>query len=258
MLTPVWDGRSGSPLAPGSWAVWPLFAFYGIYVAATEGVGRAWIADHVTDGRVGTAYGIFYAATAGAALVASIVAGVLWTEVSPSAPFWLGAGTAAAAGVLLAVRALSHEVSPRAAQATLALLLFAAVAAAAVEHGQLGDLFRHRGETEVPVTATRPCTALGAHRVTPSLPSGFPTLTGVAFTGNDDHWATHGYFDRSIRFAHDAYVAKLTAAGYRITHSEVDPWDSEITFAGNGRSGEIDVFQECRSRTWMQISVSGA
>jgi MFS family permease len=87
----------GFALAPGSWAVWPLFAFYGVYVAATEGVGRAWVADHVTEGHVGTAYGVFYAATAAAALVASIAAGVLWTYVSPAAPFWLGAATAAAA-----------------------------------------------------------------------------------------------------------------------------------------------------------------
>jgi hypothetical protein len=51
-------------------------------------------------------------------------------------------------------------------------------------------------------------------------------------------------------------VRVLEAAGYRVTHSELDPWDSEIAFTGNGHTGEIDIFQECRSRTWMQIAVT--
>ncbi|HWK26395.1 MAG TPA: MFS transporter [Solirubrobacter sp.] len=245
----------GFALAPGTWAVWPLFAFYGVYVAATEGVGRAWIADHVSEGHVGTAYGVFYAATAAAALVASIAAGVLWTYVSPSAPFWLGAATAAAAAVLLGVRALSRELSPRLAQATLASLLVATVAVAAVEHHRLGDLFRHRGEAEVPVVSTRPCSDIGAARVTPDLPAGFPVLPGVAYTDNDATWSTHGYLERSIRATHDDYVRALEGAGYRVTRSEVDPWDAELAFAGRGRTGDVEIFQECRSRTWIHVQV---
>jgi MFS family permease len=96
----------GFALVSVSWAVWPLFAFYGVYVSATEGVGRAWVSDHVRSGSVGTAYGVFYAATAGAALIASLAAGLLWTYVSPEAPFVLGACAAAAATVLLGAYAV--------------------------------------------------------------------------------------------------------------------------------------------------------
>src|SRR5262249_32603854 len=148
-----------------------------------------------------------------------------WTYVSPSAPFWLGAATATAAGALLAARALRREVSPRAARATLAGLVVAVAAVAAVEHCNLGDVFRHRGATEVPVPAPRPCTPLGPARVRPSLPSGFPTLPGVVFTGNDGAGSTRGYLDRGIRATRDAYRTSLLAAGYRITHAELDPWD---------------------------------
>ena len=49
----------------------------------------------------GTAYGLFAAASGAALLAASIVAGVLWSHVDPSAPFWLGAGSAAAGLVAL-------------------------------------------------------------------------------------------------------------------------------------------------------------
>ncbi len=84
----------GFALAGHGWAVWPLFAVYGVYIAATDGVSRAWVGDHVPPGLAGTAYGLFAAASGAALLVASVTAGLLWSHVSPSAPFWLGAGAA--------------------------------------------------------------------------------------------------------------------------------------------------------------------
>ena len=87
---------AGFALAPGSWAVWPLFAVYGAYIAATDGIARAWIGDHAPARIGGTAYGLFSAATGGALLMASVVAGVLWSHVDPSAPFWLGVASAIA------------------------------------------------------------------------------------------------------------------------------------------------------------------
>ena len=107
----------GFAVAPGSWAVWPLLAVYGTYVAATEGVARAWVADYAPPRALGTAFGVFSAATGAGLLVASVVAGVLWSSVSPSAPFWLGAAAAAAALALLTLaarigRAPSSDDSP--------------------------------------------------------------------------------------------------------------------------------------------------
>jgi MFS family permease len=91
----------GFAVAPGGWAVWPLLAVYGAYIAATDGVARAWVADQVPGRAIGTAYGIFSAATGGALLLASVTAGLLWSHVSPAAPFVLGASSAALAFVLL-------------------------------------------------------------------------------------------------------------------------------------------------------------
>jgi MFS family permease len=92
----------GFALAPEAWTVWPLFAVYGAYIAATDGIARAWIGDHAPDRAAGTAYGLFAAATGGALLTASVAAGILWSHVDPSAPFWLGVASAAAALVALA------------------------------------------------------------------------------------------------------------------------------------------------------------
>ena len=83
--------------------MWPLFAVYGAYIAATDGVARAWVADQVPGRAIGTAYGVFSAATGGALLLASIAAGLLWSHVSPAAPFVLGASGAGLALVLLLV-----------------------------------------------------------------------------------------------------------------------------------------------------------
>jgi MFS family permease len=91
----------GFAFAGAGWAVWPLFAVYGAYIAATEGVAKAWVGDRAPAGLAGTAYGLFAAASGAALLVASVTAGLLWSHVSARAPFFLGAASAVVALVLL-------------------------------------------------------------------------------------------------------------------------------------------------------------
>jgi MFS family permease len=95
----------GLAIAEQAWAVWPLFAAYGLYLAATDGVGKAFVADYAPRELSGTAYGVLSAATGALALFASVVAGLLWDAVSPSAPFALGACTAAAGAIVIALSA---------------------------------------------------------------------------------------------------------------------------------------------------------
>jgi MFS family permease len=84
-------------------SIWPLFAVYGLYTALTDGVGKALIVDHAPAEHRGRALGIFYLATGLASIFSSVVAGLLWDRVGPSAPFWLGAGAAGLAVVILIV-----------------------------------------------------------------------------------------------------------------------------------------------------------
>jgi MFS family permease len=240
---------AGFAVAPGPWAVWPLMAIYGSYVAATEGVGRAWVADHARSGAVGTAYGVFYAATAAAALVASIAAGALWTYGSPQAPFVFGAITASLALALLGARALRRELAPRASLAGLAV---AVLAAAAVLHSQLGDLFRHRGEAEVPVAGARACGPPPSGRV--AAPAGFPTPAGVTYTKIEGGARYDGFRAGTLRQGHDAYLAALRGAGYRIILAQVDPADAEVDFVG----GDVSFVQECRGRVRVTLTLDRA
>ncbi len=75
-----------------AWGLWPLMAVYGVYMALTEGVGKALIADHAPQESRGAAMGIFYALTGLTTLGASLLAGVVWDRVGPEAALLMGAG----------------------------------------------------------------------------------------------------------------------------------------------------------------------
>jgi MFS family permease len=80
-----------------------LWILYGTYYGVNEAVGRALVADLAPVDLRGTAYGILNSVVGLLVLPASIVAGVLWDRIAPSAPFWFGAACAAGALGLLSV-----------------------------------------------------------------------------------------------------------------------------------------------------------
>ena len=84
----------GFALARQPWMIWGLYAFYGLYYALTEGSGKALVAELVPDANRGAAYGLYNAAIGVMALPASVIAGFLWTNISPAAPFAFGAAIA--------------------------------------------------------------------------------------------------------------------------------------------------------------------
>jgi MFS family permease len=82
--------------------IWPLFAFYGLFTALTDGVGKALIADHAPAQHRGRALGIFYLTTGGATIASSVIAGLVWDHFGAASTFWLG-GIAAAVALLVLV-----------------------------------------------------------------------------------------------------------------------------------------------------------
>lgn len=88
--------------------VWVLFAAYGIYSTLTQGVQKAFAADLTHPQRRGTEMGLFHMMVGLAALPASLMAGWLYTHVSPAAPFYFGAFTAATAALLMLLQT-PHE-----------------------------------------------------------------------------------------------------------------------------------------------------
>ena len=99
----------GFGLATSGAAVWPLMAGYGVYMAFTDGILRALVVDVVPANIRGKALGIQQALTGAGVLVAGVTAGVLWDKVSPRAPFFLGAGLALSAALVLGI---VHRLAP--------------------------------------------------------------------------------------------------------------------------------------------------
>ncbi|HPP74877.1 MAG TPA: MFS transporter [Armatimonadota bacterium] len=91
----------GFAMASTPLVVWILFSVYGLYVGLTAGVLRAYAADVAPAELRGTAIGAYYTVEGISLLAASTIAGLLWTYISPSAPFYYGAVMALFASVLL-------------------------------------------------------------------------------------------------------------------------------------------------------------
>ncbi|MFC1953275.1 MFS transporter [Chloroflexota bacterium] len=84
----------GFAVSSSLWQIWFLFAGYGIYYGIAQGVARAFVADLAPADKRGTAYGLYHGVVGLSLVAASVIAGVLWDNVSSAAPFYLGAGLA--------------------------------------------------------------------------------------------------------------------------------------------------------------------
>ena len=87
-----------------SWMVWVLFPLYGVYMALSDGVSKAYMATLIPVENAGTAFGAYQMAIGLCVLLASIVAGLWWNFVHPAAVFWWGGGLALVAGLLFICR----------------------------------------------------------------------------------------------------------------------------------------------------------
>ena len=68
---------------------------WGLHMALTQGLLSKLVADAAPDQLRGTAFGVFHLATGAALLMASVIAGILWSTFGPAATFSTGAGFAA-------------------------------------------------------------------------------------------------------------------------------------------------------------------
>lgn len=87
-------------------ALWGLFIIYGMYIALTEGVEKALLADIAPSHLRGTVIGLHATLVGLALLPASFIAGFLWDLFGPPAPFYFGAsmGLIAAIGLFIILR----------------------------------------------------------------------------------------------------------------------------------------------------------
>lgn len=84
-----------------AWAIVGLFAMYGLYSAATDGIQKAFVSDITDKNRQGTGLGIYNALLGITLLPASLIAGLLYDNVNSRVPFYFGAATALISAVMM-------------------------------------------------------------------------------------------------------------------------------------------------------------
>jgi len=90
-------------LVHSSLLLWLLFPIYGIFMALTEGVGKAYISNLVPQEKIGTAFGVYQTTIGLGTFFASLIAGLLWTYLNVSTPFIFGSMMALISAVLFIV-----------------------------------------------------------------------------------------------------------------------------------------------------------
>lgn len=91
----------GFGITTSTGAIVALFALYGLYSAATDGIQKAFISDMIDANKKGTGLGIYNALLGITLLPASLIAGFLYDKINSSVPFYFGAATAAVSALLM-------------------------------------------------------------------------------------------------------------------------------------------------------------
>jgi MFS family permease len=89
----------GFAFHPSVVVIFLLFLIYGLYAAATEGISKAWITNMAHDSDTATAVGFYTSFQSVCSLLASIIAGAIWTMGGSSLTFFITAVIALLVGV---------------------------------------------------------------------------------------------------------------------------------------------------------------
>ena len=82
--------------------IWGLFALYGLFMAVTDGVSRAYVSDLTVTDKRGLALGTYHAIVGITVLPANFIGGVLWNSINVQAPFIYAAVFSVISALLLA------------------------------------------------------------------------------------------------------------------------------------------------------------
>ncbi|PJC80651.1 MFS transporter [Candidatus Roizmanbacteria bacterium CG_4_8_14_3_um_filter_36_12] len=77
--------------------IWFIFPIYGIYIAFTDGVSKAYLSEFIDKKESGSYFGLHQTLIAVGAFLASAIGGILWNKINPSATFYYGSLMAALA-----------------------------------------------------------------------------------------------------------------------------------------------------------------
>jgi hypothetical protein len=91
------------------------------------------------------------------------------------------------------------------------------------------------------------------------LPNGWPQIENATYTQQSQQGPTtvvEGYFAGGVKAAHDEYKRELDAAGFTILFDELEENDSEVSWKGEGRSGQVALRNECGSNDKVFVHIT--
>jgi hypothetical protein len=95
----------------------------------------------------------------------------------------------------------------------------------------------------------------------PKLPASFPQIEAekLVYTQQSTQGPTQvveGYFNGDVEEAHDEFKKELQGAGYKILFDELEEDDSEVSWEGEGRTGQVALREECGDgdKTYVHIT----
>ena len=85
---------------------------------------------------------------------------------------------------------------------------------------------------------------------TPNLPPSWPQIESdkMVYTKQETRGPTtvvEGHFNGGLQDAYDEWKKELEASGYQILFDEIEEHDSEVSWEGEGRSGQVALREEC-------------
>lgn len=98
----------GFASASHEWHLWAIYLTYGVFMAATEGVGKALVVDVVPKHLKATGLGVFGTVTGLCTFAASVMTGWLWDQFGSATAFTYSAIGALVAAILFAWRDVSN------------------------------------------------------------------------------------------------------------------------------------------------------
>ncbi len=70
--------------------LWIIFPVYGLYIAFTDGVSKAYVSQFIEKKESGSYFGLYQTLMAIGIFLASSIGGILWSKINPSATFYYG------------------------------------------------------------------------------------------------------------------------------------------------------------------------
>ncbi|HEY7018063.1 MAG TPA: hypothetical protein VH297_06305 [Gaiellaceae bacterium] len=93
----------------------------------------------------------------------------------------------------------------------------------------------------------------------PKLPASFPMVENTTLTKQSTEGPTNvveGYWKGSLKDAHDEYKRELEGAGYAIVFDELEDHDSEVSWKGEGRTGQVALREDCADSDKIYVHIT--